>query len=276
MLSEEWSLVGFTLAIQTVVGLLAAVAVFEGWVVLSNHQGQEWAVLISAMKTACVLLVVGNATATFHLSNLKNSIHSLRNLKSSWLSREALLTIILTGFVILLTPLAIYQTVTLPFFLSATAGAAIFGFLLLFAMSKVYMLRTVTTWNNLTTPIDFLVASSLLGLSAYISIKVSILPSFIRSINPDFSIVAIISVFAVGIRLITLLFISLQKAGATNGKQHRWVIMQTMHLSGGLIFLITAVVLHLPIAVYVAVILIAISEIMGRIEFYKSYRTIGI
>ena len=52
--------------------------------------------------------------------------------------------------------------------------------------------------------------------------------------------------------------------------------MQTLHLSGGLISLITAVVLNLPIAVYLAVILIAISEIMGRIEFYNSYKTVGI
>lgn len=276
MLSEDWSLVGFTLAIQMVVGLLAVVAVFEGWVVLSNHDGENWTVLISVMKTAFVLLIVGNVAAAFHLANLKNARHSLRNLKSSWLSREVLLTIILTGFVILLTPLAIFQLVTLPVILSAIAVSAIVGFVLLFVMSKVYMLRTIATWNRLTTPLDFVIAASLLGLSAYISIKVSILPSFIPSINPDVLILTFISVFAVGIRLTTILFITLQKTGSTNRKQPRWIIMQTLHLSGGLIFLITAVVLHLSIAVYLAVTLIAISEIMGRIEFYNSYRTVGI
>jgi len=150
------------------------------------------------------------------------------------------------------------------------------GVVLLFVMSKVYMLRTVAAWNRLTTPLDFVIAALLLGLSAYISIKVSILPAFIPSINPDVLILAITSVIAVGIRLTTILFISLQKSGSTPRKQPRWIIMQTMHLSGGLIFLITAVLLHLPLAVYAAVILIAISEIMGRIEFYNSYRTVGI
>lgn len=276
MLSKEWSLVGFTLAIQTVVGLLAVVCVLEGWVILSGHHGEQWAILMSVMKTAFVLLVIGNVSATFHLSKPKNAIRSLRNLKSSWLSREVLLTMILTGFLIMLTPMAIYQTVTLPVFLAAIAVSAIFGFILLVVMAKVYMLRTVTTWNSLTTPIDFLVASSLLGLLAYISIKVSILPSFIRGINPDVLIVTMISVFAIGMRFITLLIIALQKAGSVTGKQHRWIIMQTIHLVGGVVFLISAVVFHLPVAVYVAVILIAISEVIGRIEFYNSYRTIGI
>jgi len=276
MLSEDLSLVGFTLAIQMAVGLLAVAAVFEGWVVLSDHQGANWAVFVSVMKTVFVLLVVGNFAATFHLSNLKNAIHSLRNLKSSWLSREVLLTMILTGYVILLTPLAIFRLVTLPVFLAAIAVSAIIGIVLLFVMSKVYLLRTVATWNRLTTPLDFVIAALLLGLSAYISIKVSILPSFIPSINPDVLILTIISVFAVGIRLTTILFISLQQTGSTPRKQPRWIIMQTMHLAGGLIFLITAVAFHLPMAVYLAVILIAISEIMGRIEFYNSYKTVGI
>jgi len=276
MPSEDLSLVGFTLAIQMAVGLLAVAAVFEGWLVLSNHQGQNWAVLISVMKTVFVLLIVGNLAAAFHLSNLKNAMHSLRNLKSSWLSREVLLTIILTGLVILITPVAIFQLVTLPVFLSAIAVSAVIGIVLLFAMSKVYMLRTVATWNRLTTPLDFVIAASLLGLSTYISIKVSILPSFIPSINPGVLILTFISFFAVGIRLTAILFISLQNTGSTHRKQSRWIIMQTMHLSGGLICLITAVVLHLAIAVYAAVILIAISEIMGRIEFYNSYRTVGI
>jgi len=68
MLSEDLSLVGFTLAIQMAVGLLAVAAVFEGWVVLQNHQGANWAVLVSVMKTAFVLLVVGNLSCECGLS----------------------------------------------------------------------------------------------------------------------------------------------------------------------------------------------------------------
>ncbi len=276
MLSKEWSLVGFTLAIQTVVGLLTVVCIAEGWAIFSSHHGEEWAILMLVMKTAFMLLVIGNVSAMFHLSKPKNAIRSLRNLKSSWLSREVLLTLILTSFVFLLTPLAIYQTVTFPLFLAVIAVSAIFGLILLVVMSKVYMLRTVSTWNNSATLIDFIVSSFLLGLLTYISVKVSILPSLYRSINPDVLIVTMISIFAVGMRFIILLIISMQKAGQITGKQKSWIIMQTVHLFGGVIFLIIAIVFLMPVAVYVAVILIAISEIMGRIEFYNSYRTIGI
>ena len=276
MLYKEWSLVGFTLAIQAVVGLLAAVCIFEIWADIATHHGQQWAIIISVMKVAFVLMIIGNVTASFHLATPKNALRSLRNLKSSWLSREVLLTILLTGFVILLTPMAIYQAVRMPVFLAAIAVSAILGFILLVVMSKVYMLRTVTTWNSLTTPIDFMVASALLGILAYLSIKVSILPSLVGGINPDVLIVALVSVFAAGVRLITLLFMSLQKALTTTGKQNKWIIMQTIQLVGGIFVLIAAMVFRLPVVVYPAVSLIVISEIMGRIQFYNSYRTIGI
>jgi DMSO reductase anchor subunit len=90
--NREWSLVFFTLLTQLAVGTFAIWAL--GAVLLpSPNPLQAGMFPLAVLGTVLCTLIVGALIAASHLGRFTSAAFSLSNLRSSWLSREALLTI---------------------------------------------------------------------------------------------------------------------------------------------------------------------------------------
>jgi DMSO reductase anchor subunit len=126
-----------------------------------------------------LLLVLGVLAAFFHLGRPIKARHTMANLKKSWLSREMLLGI---SFGLTLFALTVFQWLNADFSMLQNVLlllGIIFGIGLLYGMSRIYMLRTVPTWNNLAIPLSFFSSTFLLG-----SILIGLVIAFLNSSHP--------------------------------------------------------------------------------------------
>jgi anaerobic dimethyl sulfoxide reductase subunit B (iron-sulfur subunit) len=138
--TSERSLIAFT--------LLAQMAVGATWF-LSFMQPHSRAAL-----AVIALIMLGGLLASFlHLGTPLNAWRSIRNLRTSWLSREvlcaALFTVSLGGVLI---------TGGIGIWLADAIGLA-----LIVSMAQVYRLRTMPAWNRRPTMVSFFVTTLLLG-----------------------------------------------------------------------------------------------------------------
>ncbi len=147
------SLVVFTMLGQTAVGLFWAQAVV-GWAVPGGGARMGEARLLVG-----VLMAAGGLAALLHLGTPRNAWRAMGNLRGSWLSREvAASALFMAGWVV-----AVPARAALPPTLggAATALTALLGAGLVYAMARVYRLRTVPAWDTgLTTASFFLTAAS--------------------------------------------------------------------------------------------------------------------
>jgi anaerobic dimethyl sulfoxide reductase subunit C (anchor subunit) len=161
---REVSLVAFTLLTQAAVGtcwsLLAVQLRASRTGAPEAAEGGAGAVLLVASLAA----IAGLAAAFLHLGRPSNAWRALRNLRSSWLSREILFASAFTAALGASALLSLREGSS-PFWTGFAEGlAAAFGLALLSTMAWAYRLRTVPAWDRWTTAAAFF--ASALGLGA--------------------------------------------------------------------------------------------------------------
>jgi anaerobic dimethyl sulfoxide reductase subunit B (iron-sulfur subunit) len=138
--TSERSLIAFTILAQMAVGATWFLSLLQPF----NR---------IALGVIAIIMLAGLLASLLHLGKPLNAWRALRNVRSSWLSREvwcaALFTASLVGLMI-------------------TGGAGawladVIGFALIISMAQVYRLRTVPEWNRWTTPALFFITTLLLG-----------------------------------------------------------------------------------------------------------------
>ncbi|MEM9435215.1 MAG: DmsC/YnfH family molybdoenzyme membrane anchor subunit [Pseudomonadota bacterium] len=120
---------------------------------------------------AYALAVIGLASSAFHLGNPQRALKAFTQWRSSWLSREACLSVaalVTTGF----------YAIGVIFFDTRLAFLGLVGsslsILTVFATSMIYaQLKTVPRWNQWTTPLLF-IAYSMTG-GAFLSAQMGLL-----------------------------------------------------------------------------------------------------
>jgi anaerobic dimethyl sulfoxide reductase subunit C (anchor subunit) len=153
------SLVAFTVLGQTAVGLFWAQAM-AGWAVSG---GDAW--LRGPLLLAGALMLAAGLAALLHLGTPRNAWRALGNLRTSWLSREVALG---GAFIVGWAVTVLARGARSP---ALAAGASVLTALagagLVYAMARVYRLRTVPAWDTrLTTASFFLTAASSGALAA--------------------------------------------------------------------------------------------------------------
>ncbi len=157
MFSADWPLVVFTLLVQMSVGvvIVSELASLAGGL-SAKH------LLVHADITSLVLGALGLLVSFAHLGSPMHSPYALLNLAHSWLSREILCTSAFLGCVFVLTlARRVPAFAALPGLFAVLAG--LMGMVTLFAMSKVYAIVTVPTWNSPATLLSFVGSALLLG-----------------------------------------------------------------------------------------------------------------
>lgn len=166
MNTQEWALLTFTILGQMAVGILLVLMVVRVYV--SRKASTEEADRMTDGPMFMVVPIMGLAllASLLHLNNPGNILGAVPNLRSSWLSREVVLSV---TFVVLAALYTFLQwrkigSSALRTFLGWIA--VVVGLVQTYAMGMVYMIRTQPAWNTFATPITFFVTTLLLGVLA--------------------------------------------------------------------------------------------------------------
>ena len=189
MPGSEWSLVFFTLLAQAGVGALCASEFTRIIINKKKHSKSTYPFvfktrLLALISTAAALLI-----SFFHLGSPLKAVNALNNLSSSWLSRE-ILAAVLFLFLLMVWIFLIQKRNPSDKAAKIVVGAAILtGLFLILAMSFLYMLPGVLSWDFFTTPLSFFTSAFLLGFMAAGVLSLvdekSISPSIHKEINPS-------------------------------------------------------------------------------------------
>ena len=153
---HNWSLVCFTLSVQSAVGLVW-VSIIGRW----SGAGVRADFSIRPMVAALILIGLGLGAALAHLARPRLAPHAFRNLAVSWLSREVVLVQAFAAAVVLVVVL-LGLNVSSGLVIAETA-ACLLGGAALFAMTRVYLLKAVPLWNSPATSLEFAGSAVLLG-----------------------------------------------------------------------------------------------------------------
>ncbi|HEX9075729.1 MAG TPA: DmsC/YnfH family molybdoenzyme membrane anchor subunit, partial [Anaerolineae bacterium] len=140
--------------------LLAQLAVGTFWLLRAFNDAMTGAGIWLAL---CGVMAIALTSSFFHLGTWRNAWRAISNLRSSWLSREILFSLLFMGTLSLFAVMPWSEGT-----LSATRevigwGAALSGMALVYSMTSVYRLRTVPAWNTWATTVSFFVTTLLLG-----------------------------------------------------------------------------------------------------------------
>lgn len=183
---HEWALVVFTVLAQTAVGCFILFTLFAR----TPFGQQQTARLHYAMTALWVLIAIGFTFSTLHLGSPHRAFNALNRIGLSNLSNE-----IATGSAFFALGGGYWLLATLPqlpetwlkrFHLQGVAKLAekltawyglmrlavcVVGVIFIYAMSALYRIPTVPTWNSLFTPINFgltaLIGGSALALTLF-------------------------------------------------------------------------------------------------------------
>ena len=267
---NQWSLVIFTLLVQSAVGSVWCVQV-----ALFLSDGRVDILLLkSQIIAALCLALAGLAAAMTHLGKPGDSLHAVKNFKSSWLSREVFSVTLFAGFLATMAASAYFHPAFLKgwvvLFGSLAGGTA------LYAMTRVYRLRTVPSWDHAGTPLNFLGSALLLGgLLCTLVLKILTL---LLTVGPEeFRNIAFIAVLAGLVLKMTAAGVSPSEA-ATSGQ---FKALQPVFLGSGIVLWVGYILsggspgFQSVLLSFAAVSLIA-GEIIQKIQFYDSYHRVGL
>ena len=163
MLMKERSLVAFTLLAQLVTGAFWMLGIIHVWA--SGRVGAETATELTAGGFLALVPVMAAALliSLLHLGTPGNAWRAGANLRTSWLSREIVFTLLFGLLLVVFAGLHWRQTGAgwMRLLVGLAAGSA--GGLALYSMTRLYMLRTISSWNTWITPAAFGISTLLLG-----------------------------------------------------------------------------------------------------------------
>lgn len=160
---NERPLVAFTLLGQAAVGAFITLGAIDLWAgglagARSAHVLVDGVLLsIGPVMFAALLLSV------LHLGSPTRAWRAVTNLQRSWLSREIFLALAFTAAGGLSTALRMASGAGVVLRSAAAVVAAALGLALVYAMVRVYRLRTVPAWDSPFTAISFFATALLLG-----------------------------------------------------------------------------------------------------------------
>ncbi|ANO32940.1 dimethylsulfoxide reductase [Vibrio breoganii] len=281
MIFHEWSLIFFTVLAQTAVGgylLVSARALAKGY---DEDKINSYKV---PMFFLWAIMGIGFLFSTTHLGSPLRAFNAFNMLGSAWLSNEVFFGA------------AFFAVGGLQWLLSVLkkGGAGVqkllmlvamaLGVIFMYSMICVYMIDTVPTWNNIYTPMSFVMTMVVTGL--LFSQWVIVLAN-----DSKFTVdrnIAILAVIAIGISLLATvgkmtligdIQSSVVKASELVDGLGFYLLLQVALLVFGLLIWIMPLINKAsvnPINLGVALVLIWVSELIGRGLFYSLHMTTGL
>ena len=277
---HNWSLVCFTLFTQSAIGLV--------WVSVAGRWfggGTQADFSIWPMSIALTLTGLGLYAALAHLAKPRLAPNALRNLTASWLSREVLFVQAFAGAVALLIFISLLEAS--PGLVILETTACLLGGAALFAMARVYLLKTVPVWNSPATILEFAGSAMLLG--GALGAVLTVFGATDQTGKSSALIAAAIGILLGLILKLTAIFPSLTAEQAARdqtwyeptvaplSKGRALTVRMGLNLAG-LALILAAMSGSGPTWLWSCLSLACLGtgEVVGRQRFYKAYRRLGV
>lgn len=162
MNTNEWPLLVFTLSVQISVGIILLYDLFL-LVPVALKKEQLPLRFQVILLISLVLALTGVFFSLFHLGAPLNALKTLSNLSHSWLSREILAVLVYTGMLLIITVMQFRMPSLVRKYKLLIDLTAIGGVVLVYVMSRIYMIPAVPAWNSVFTPLGFFITALIAG-----------------------------------------------------------------------------------------------------------------
>lgn len=303
---REWALVTFTILAQMSVGAFVVLGIVHSYA--NRKAGMQEADRLSdrALVAIITTLGLGMLASLLHLGNPLRAPTAVTNLATSWLSREILSGVVFAVLGVIFAAMQWFKWGTYAVRNVIAWIAAAVGLVLVYCMSRVYMIPEQPAWNTIVTPLSFYIATLMLGVLALGAAFVANY-AYLRSRNPEAVTAqlellrtslkgfAITSIVLVGLQLVMLpLYMGYLATGPAAAVQSvsmmigPFGVMYFLRLA--LAFLgagVFGVFLYIAAGqsgkertmsslAYGAFALVLVAEVLGRLVFYSTQRGIGL
>ncbi|KPL94399.1 dimethyl sulfoxide reductase anchor subunit family protein [Vibrio splendidus] len=281
MIFHEWSLIFFTVLAQTAVGgylLIGARALVLG------HDEEKLNSYKVPMFILWALMGLGFMFSTTHLGSPLRAFNAFNQLGSAWLSNEVFFGAAFFAVGGLQWLLSVVKKGGVAIQKALMVGAMVLGVIFMYAMINVYMINTVPTWDNIYTPLSFIMTMVVGGL--LLSQFVIVFANDSRfTVDRNITMLAVIAVaisllVTVGkLNLIGDIQTSAAKASELVDGLGNYVILQVALLMASLLIWILPMLNKAkvnPVNLGLALVLFLASELIGRGLFYSLHMTSGL
>ncbi|EKN3945276.1 dimethyl sulfoxide reductase anchor subunit family protein [Yersinia enterocolitica] len=276
---HEWPLMVFTVLGQCVVGgfiVLGLALIFGG---LSRGQQQR---VHRSMFALWVLMALAFIASTLHLGSPMRAFNSLNRVGESALSNEIAagsVFFVVAGFYWLLAILNKMPALLGKIWLVV---AMVLGVVFVYAMCRVYSIDTVPTWDNLYTPLGFVLTVFIGGpMLGYLLLQWADINGRAMLQLPMISVLAlIISLASVIMQAasLPLIYSSVQQASQLIPDYGTLMVWRLVLLVLGLGCWICPLIrgrTPMTLGMIFAMLLIIVAELIGRGVFYGLHMTVG-
>ncbi|WP_394142245.1 dimethyl sulfoxide reductase anchor subunit family protein [Vibrio chagasii] len=281
MIFHEWSLIFFTVLAQTAVGgylFIGARALVLG------HDEEKLNSYKVPMFILWALMGLGFMFSTTHLGSPLRAFNAFNQLGSAWLSNEVFFGAAFFAVGGLQWLLSVVKKGGMAIQKALMVGAMVLGVIFMYAMINVYMINTVPTWDNIYTPLSFIMTMVVGGL--LLSQFVIVFANDSRfTVDRNITMLAVIAVaisllVTVGkLNLIGDIQTSVAKASELVDGLGSYVILQVALLMASLLIWILPMLNKAkvnPVNLGLALVLFLASELIGRGLFYSLHMTSGL
>ncbi|MEZ9999508.1 dimethyl sulfoxide reductase anchor subunit family protein [Vibrio lentus] len=281
MIFHEWSLIFFTVLAQTAVGgylLIGARALVLG------HDEEKLNSYKVPIFILWALMGLGFMFSTTHLGSPLRAFNAFNQLGSAWLSNEVFFGAAFFAVGGLQWLLSVVKKGGIAIQKALMVGAMVLGVIFMYAMINVYMINTVPTWDNIYTPLSFIMTMVVGGL--LLSQFVIVFANDSRfTVDRNITMLAVITVaisliVTVGkLNLIGDIQTSVAKASELVDGLGSYVILQVALLMASLLVWILPMLNKAkvnPVNLGLALVLFLASELIGRGLFYSLHMTSGL
>ncbi|MBJ2147655.1 dimethyl sulfoxide reductase anchor subunit [Vibrio sp. IB15] len=281
MIFHEWSLIFFTVLAQTAVGgylLIGARALALG------HDEEKLNSYKVPMFILWALMGLGFMFSTTHLGSPLRAFNAFNQLGSAWLSNEVFFGAAFFAVGGLQWLLSVVKKGGLAIQKALMVGAMVLGVIFMYAMINVYIINTVPTWDNIYTPLSFVMTMVVGGLLLSQFVIVFVNDSRF-TVDRNITMLAVIAVaisllVTVGkLNLIGDIQTSVAKASELVDGLGSYVILQVALLMASLLIWILPMLNKAkvnPVNLGLTLVLFLASELIGRGLFYSLHMTSGL
>ncbi len=190
---HEWPIFIFTLCIQTSIGILISLGLI---IFLTRRDSSDSITIFKYPLVASAFLGFFGLIASFwHLGYPFNAPNAIRNINSSWLSREIILTGAYIGLSCLIALLCLFKNNYQKYIKIILIIAIFFGVIDIFCMAQIYRTTSIVTWKSTNTLFLFFGTAINLGSLITIYLLTPILKENLKFILISKSIIASISFY---------------------------------------------------------------------------------
>ncbi len=255
---SERPLVAFTVLAQTAVGTLLTLVALETWSGALSGDPAARVLVLGVLLAVVLVMVSALAVSLLHLGSPSTAWRAIANLRSSWLSREVLAAILFSACGAAFAALRASGRGPDRLRITLATATALSGVVLVYAMARVYRIRTVPAWNTPLTTASFFATTALLG-TLPVGVALVLLPGVpAERISLPLRFIALAAAAVFGARLLA------RRRGALRGIRR---ILPLLGLALSLAMLVGA---GRPPALPIAAFAVAVAtETLGRYLFYS-------